>query len=47
MLDTALRPSRRGFLVGTTAALTLGFSPALRRIASAAEAGPNPFDAYA
>ncbi len=46
MLATALRPSRRGFLVGTTAALTLGFSPALRRIASAAEAGTNPFDAY-
>ena len=27
-------------------ALTLGFSPALRRIASAAEAGANPFEAY-
>ena len=46
MLATALRPSRRGFLAGATAVLTLGFSPALRRIASAAEAGPSPFDAY-
>ena len=41
------RPSRRGFLVGSAAAgLTLGFSPLLGRIASAAEAGPNPFEAY-
>ena len=41
------RPSRRGFLAGSAAAgLTLGFSPLLGRIASAAEAGPNPFEAY-
>jgi isoquinoline 1-oxidoreductase beta subunit len=46
MLATTLQPSRRGFLVGAAAGLTLGFSPLLRRIASAAEVGPNPFDAY-
>ena len=41
------RPTRRGFLARTAAAgLTLGFSPLLGRIASAAEAGPNPFEAY-
>jgi isoquinoline 1-oxidoreductase beta subunit len=41
------RPTRRGFLRATAAAsLTVGFSPLLGRIASAAEAGPNPFEAY-
>ena len=41
------RPSRRGFLAGAAAAgLTLGFSPVLGRLASAAEAGADPFTAY-
>lgn len=41
------QPSRRGFLRGVAAAgLTLGFVPALGRLATAAEAGPSPFEAY-
>jgi isoquinoline 1-oxidoreductase beta subunit len=43
------RPTRRGFLAaaaGGGAGLVLGFSPVLGRIASAAEAAPNPFAAY-
>ena len=41
------RPTRRDLLRGAAATgLTLGFSPILGRIASAAEAGPNPFTAY-
>ncbi len=41
------RPSRRRFLGGAAVAgLTLGFGPHLARVVSAAEAGPNPFEAY-